>query len=592
MKRLVLAALAVALMAASPLTTRLMAQPADSLAATGAKPLVVVSFSGYAELQKDANYIGQLVEQPQLAQMLDGAIMMGTGGRGLAGVDPNRPWGVVMQADGQAFPTVGFLPVNNIDELVGLLESLDLKVTDKGDGRYEVVTPAQPLAMRFQDGWAYVADSADRLEQLPNNPLQRLGSLPKKYDIAVLVHVVNLPEQIRGQAMGALTMGAAGAAQRQPGESDEEYAMRKMATENAIKQFGKMLDELDKILIGINIDQQQQAALVDVAVSAQPNTSLAQQFAGMKDVKTDFHGFADNEAAVWANWAGTMSDDDAAQAKAYLTQFQTSAEETLAKQDLSEEDLAKAKEMLGKLFDVINENVDAKHSDGGMAVYAGEDRLTLTAGGYLVDGPKLENLVKEFVEQLATEKPEIRTLVKLDTDKHAGVNFHALSVPAEAFDDASEQIKQLMGSPVEAIVGIGPNSIYLSVGKDARSTLRKVIDASQAAKGTSISPAKVVVKLTPILKAVAGAAQQAEVSQATDMVLAAVNKAPGRDKLLVESRPIPNGSMTRITIEEGILRAIGAGVKQAMQNSAAGPGMRPGVVPPQGEHGGFDGGGF
>jgi len=346
-----------------------------------AKPLVTVSFSGYGELQKDAAYLGQLMNNPQMGQMLDAMITMGTGGQGLVSVDPNRPWGVTVQTDADQFPVLGFVPVSDVGKFVDLLKSVDMKVTDNGDGTYTIDTPAnQPLAMRYQNGWAYLADNATRLEQLPADPVKSLGSLPAKYDLAALIHVVNLPQPIRQMISTNLSMGAAMAAQRQPEESDEQFAMRKMATQNAIKQFNRMIEQLDKYLVGLALKRDAGTAMIDVAVSAQPGTELAGQFATMADAKTDFFGFADESAAVWANWARDLTDDEVLQLKAYVAEAQKGAEKGLEEQDLSADDLEKARGMLAELFTVVNENLEAKKTDGLSALKKDE------GGGYRPGG--------------------------------------------------------------------------------------------------------------------------------------------------------------------------------------------------------------
>lgn len=553
----------------TPLLTLLLCLPGlargQDLSTGEAKPLVTVSFSGYEELQKDTAYLGQLLNNPRMGDLLDSVITAGTAGQGLASVDPTRPWGVSVQVLGEQFPVLGFVPVKDVDKFIDLLRALEIQVTDEGDGSYSVVTPARPLAMRYRDGWVYLADKAERLEQLPADPVQGLGSLPKKYDLAVLVHVANLPKSVRQMLKANLGMGAAMAAQRQPGETDEQFAMRKLATQNSIEQINRMLEQLDKLLLGLAVKRKAGTGMIDVAISARTGTDLAGQFATMAEAKTDFFGFADDTAAAWGNWSRTLTEADIAQVKSYLAQAQKNAEAALKEQELSDEELQTAQDMLAELFTIINENLEAKKSDGGFAVYAGADRLTVTGGGSLADGPKLEKLVKDFVEQLAAEQPDIRDLVKLDAETHQGVNFHVVSVPAQKFEDEAERVARLLGDPVRAIVGFGPKSIYLAAGKDASSTLKGIIDDCQADRGKEVSPGKVVVKLTPIIEAVANTAENPQTKQIAQGLAAAVGQAGSKDRLIVETRPIPSGAMTRITLEEGVLRAVGVGVQQGIQ---------------------------
>jgi hypothetical protein len=53
--------------------------------------------------------------------------------------------------------------------------------------------------------------------------------------------------------------------------------------------------------------------------------------------------------------------------------------------------------------------------------------------------------------------------------------------------------------------------------------------------------------------------------QMAGMMKMSLSQSPGKDHVKIETRPIPRGSMTRITLEEGVLRLIGAGAMMAQQ---------------------------
>ncbi len=540
-----------------------------------AKPVVTVLFSGYDALQTDVGYVGQLLGRAELVEALEGVVALGTQGKGLQGLDPKRPWGAVVYSKGAEFPVAVFLPTTDMKALVGTLGALNVEATDQGDGTYQVVTPMQPMVMKEHNGWALLADSAETLSAVPDDPATLLGPLAGKYDLGMTAHVANLPEDMRQMIIAQIGMGAEMGMQQQFDESDEQYALRKAMTERSIEQLTTMVNELDRFLLGISVDAEKSEAVVDVAVSAKAGTKTADQFAQLKDTTTNFAGFDQSDAAVSALVSSEMTDEDVAQLKVVLNGVKASAEEELDKQELGEEEMAVAKKLMDDLFDVLEENVENKVTDGGMIAKLGPDRMTLVAGMQVADGPKIEQLVKQLVEQLVKDQPQAADHINLDAETHSGVNMHVVSIPTVEMEEGAEPMQKLVGNTLDLIVGIGPKSLYLAAGRDAASELKQVIDASAAAPDKTVSPAKVTVALGPIVKMVAELADDESAKQMAGMLELTLSQSPDKDRVKIETRPIPNGSMTRVTLEEGVLRLIGSGVlmaQQMMMDFNGGPG--------------------
>ncbi len=538
--------------------------------AQDAKPVAAISFSGFEALRADVRYLGALMGQPDLAAAMDGLITIGTEGKGLQGLDTKRPWGAVVFSHEEEFSFAVFLPTTDLQALADTLGVLDIRATDQGDGTYEVLTPLLPMVMMERNGWAIMADQAKTFDSLPDDPTTLLGPLVGKYDLGLMAHVANLPDGVRQMVLAQISMGAAMGMQQQPDESDEQYAFRRNMTERSIQQLTTMLNELDRFMLGISVDGEAAAGMIEVAVSAKEGTKTAEQFALLKGTQTNFAGFDQPEAAMSAIASARLTDDDVEQYKSLLEGVQAAATEDLLKQDLSDAEMTLAKRLIVELFAMLEDNIEAKLVDGGMVVKLGPDQLTAVVGMHVTDGPKIEGLVKEFVEQLLKDEPAASDHVKLDAETHAGVNLHMVSVPTEAMDEAAEQMRKLVGAQMNVVVGIGPNSIYLAAGRDAVVELKQVIDASQAEPGKAVSPTRVHVALGPIVKMLAELAEEDSVREMAGMMALNLSQSPGKDRVTVETRPIPNGSVTRITLEEGVLRLIGTGAIMAQQ--MAGPG--------------------
>ncbi len=97
MKKLLSWVMALALLLGTSSIVRSQEQPAGTM-----QPVLVVSLSGYDEIRNDLDWIGKLGSSP-LAEMVDMGLKLQLGVQDFTGLDKSRPWGLVIQTDGQDF---------------------------------------------------------------------------------------------------------------------------------------------------------------------------------------------------------------------------------------------------------------------------------------------------------------------------------------------------------------------------------------------------------------------------------------------------------------------------------------------------------
>ncbi len=554
MRRILLSTLVVALLLGG-----WNASPAQVAPTAGLKPLVTVSFSGYDELKADIEFVGKLGENPQIATQLEGTLKLFTAGKGLAGLDTTKPWGAVIQTDGrQEFPIYGFIPVTDLKQLVSLVGNFlpGGPPEEPTDGVYELETDGPILYVQQKGGWALIASSREELAQVPADPLKVLGGLNQKYDLAVRASIQNVPPAFRQELVEQLRVGAEAGMPRLPGESDEDYAMRQGVAKQVIQQLDAMVGDLDEVLVGWAIDRQTGTSYLDFQVTAVAGSKTAAQFAQPATAKTNFAGFDLPGAALTANSAGTLSDSDVAEAKKAIADVRPKALEELKNQGLSADELKVASEVLSSLLDVVEKTVENKTVDGGMALLLKPDALTFVAGGAIADGAKLETMLKQLAAEAQKKEPEIAKLLTLDAETHQGVRFHTLAVPTEEMDE--EIATKLFGENIDVVVGISETSAYLSVGRDAASTLKQVIDQSKAQPDKQIPPMRISLAAGPIAKFAADVAEDDMAKQMATMIGVMLEQSGGKDHLTLTSKPIPNGAAVRLEVEEGLLKLIGS----------------------------------
>jgi 6-phosphogluconolactonase/glucosamine-6-phosphate isomerase/deaminase len=536
---------------------------AGPAAATEQKPVIVVSFAGYDQLVSSVKVVGGLAGRPEVADMLEGLVMFGTGGRGLAGLDKARPWGLAVYAGEEGkYPIQGFIPATDLKKLISLLPppGANGKLVPDAEGVYEIEGKGQTMYTVQKGPWALVADSREGLKTTPAAPAALLGNLSKKYLLAVQASVQNVPAETRDQFLAQMKMMLDLFTQQKSDESDEQFAARSGMIKQLFAQLHTLSNELDNFVLGLGVDAHTNSIYLDFEITALPGTKTAKQLASAKDAKTNLAGFLLPGAAMTAISAGTSSDADVAQAKTMLAELRTRAIKELdAKDDLSQEKRDLGKQVLDDVLDVLNKTLDTKKSDAGMALLL-DGNPTIVAGAVISDAGKLEKSLK----RLLAETPEqVGAALKIKEDTYEGVMFHVATVPV-----ADEKAAALFGKQVKIAAGFGKNVVYVGAGKDPLKALKQVIDGSKKAPGKSVPAMQLSLAGAPIARFVAQIAPEPSAKENASKIAEILAKSPGKDHVTLTVKAIANGASVRLNVEEGIAKAVGAAAKMHANASA------------------------
>jgi hypothetical protein len=517
------------------------------------KPVATVSFAGYDKLKDNVALIGRLGGNPQLAEGLEKMLQGMTKGKGLAGLDTKRPWAVVAMTDGEmAFPTFGFIPVTNLKQLVAAVQSNPRTVNViKTDGnKYLIRAGMVPLQIRQQGDWAIVTPVNEKLDKLPD-PIKLLGSLPTKYDLAVRISINNMPEQIRQIYLAGIQARAAAELEQKPGETNAQYSGRVVATKWSIQQFTTLVTNLDDILLGWSVDSSVERSHVDLELTAKTGTPLAAQFAKIKPGNTDFAGLRIPGAAATIGKTLSLTDADVAQAKEILAGFHKTLDAEFERQNLSDDQLKASKQTADDMFNVVQKTVEAKRSDGGLALLLDSSGATLVFAGHVVDGGKLNDALRQLVKF----DPESTKAFTLDVETYQGVRFHTFSMPTP-----DPRLVPLVGTTLDGVIGIADDKVLVAAGRNAVATLKKVLDDSKAAPGKEVPPFEINVDVGTIAKFVQavkvddGKPDEPGVNWAF-LFLQQLDTAGDKAHITLTASPIPVGMRVRLEVEEGLLKA-------------------------------------
>ena len=357
--------------------------------------------------------------------------------------------------------------------------------------------------------------------------------------------------------------------QRKEGEDDETYEGRRKMAEAQMQQVERMVNEIDDITFGWAIDAKQQKTYVDFVYRFVAGSKMAKQIASYDKPHTNFAGFYQPDAAVTANFASKadpeLIKEDMEQFSTMIGTMRKQAEKAIDEESELPDDASREalKGAMNDFLDAAEATIEGGQMDGGAAIVLHPDSLTAVAGFLVKDPAKIESGLKKIAE-VGAKEPDFGG-VQWNAANHAGVNFHTMSVPVP---EDQEDARKMLGEKVDVAVGIGPDAVYVAIGRDNLDAINKAIDASRVEPNKEVSPFELSISLGPIMETAAAANEKPEEQETLQAIADMLqNNAQGRDHIRLTGQFIQNGLRYRIEAEEGVLRAVGKGVTEAQRKA-------------------------
>ncbi len=519
-----------------------------------AKPVVVASLAGSDEVLSDILY---LTESAGVGDFGRFAALMAS--PYTAPMDKSRPTGVCMTMAGEDDVRVlSFLPVKDLKMLLMTLEEQIGKPEELGGGVLKVAgnRPA-PMFIKEADGWAFVANRKDHLDDLPKDPVALLDGLDKKYTLALRVNIGNIPAGFREMAVSQLQQGLQDRVAQEL-NSEQAEAMHKLGG-LAVESISQVIQESDHLTLGWEVDKASKKTYLDVNFTAREGTDLAKEMDLIKEGKSSFAGFLLRDAAMTFHGHGTSSKAEVEQVTAMLDQLRGQAMKGIDQDGnlANDEERETAKAVVGQLLDVADATVKAARADCGAALVLKPGSLGFVAGGFVADGEKLADAVKKLAGLAAKKDPNFPG-INFDAETYEGVTFHTAKIPLQK---TNEQVRTILGDPMEVVIGTGKTCAYIAFGKDPIRLLKNILDGSSSDSGKQLPPSQLRLSLSPILAFVAAADPNPQVKAALEAAKAYADN----DAISLTAIPIKNGCAMRLELEEGVLKAVGGAVKGAQQ---------------------------
>jgi hypothetical protein len=466
------------------------------------------------------------------------------------GLDRTRPIGVFVDLDEANQPSVvGCLPIANLEEFIEGV-SIFGEPNDLGDGLYEF-SLGSPIYAQKSGDWLYIAQSEDALEAIDEDMGASLQKMLQKYDIRVKLNPANIPQDMVDMFVGQMEAGVeqSMAAQRES-MSEEEAATAKATSEQMIAQMEDGIKSTESVVMGLMINKAEKKTVLDFGTKFVADSKYAKQMEKAKAAKTPFAGVTQDSSMMNLQVMQLIEPEDLAQLEKVVEASLKQAMKEIDDKNKDPAVAAKAKEYIDRFVDIAMEGAKQGKADAAVDVST-DGPLSIVFSSSVADGAKVEALASDIAKDTANSKMPFK--LQIGTGKHAGVNLHKLTVnlPPEADDS----VRKMFGDSINVAIGTAPKAVHVAIGKSAETSLKAAIDRVAAKPSEPAQMIKMRLTLSQLLNYI----QSIESTPASEAMLNAATA--GNDKITIDSQTVDRGAVMRIVLEDGVVKAIAAGVK-------------------------------
>lgn len=512
------------------------------------RPTVVVGINSIDKLVPDLMYFMRATGQ----QAYGGFITLFANSYG-QGLDKARPIGLTASITDSPQPiTYLMLPISNIDTFFAA-NAQYLTFDELSDGKYSLTVGPSNVYGSLQNNWLYVTQFEEDLKAVPSNPQALLEPLVARYDIGINLNAQSIPQELKDQFVSSMQQGFESAMARQAeGKSAEEVEAARKSGQATMDEFKQLVTNTEQLLIGMNIDQSEKVVQLDFGTKFQEGSDLANQIALQKDLTTKFAGVTKPTDPIQLRYRSKLDEKSIESTKRAMD----AQLEQLDSQLKSSVDDAKAREIIRSFVTAIINALKATMAEGELdGAYAINftNGLNLVALGQIASPDKLEAEVIALIKNHQSENGAPK--LSGDRSDYKGLSFYQGSwdLPQDADFDG---LRKATGDALPFALAFGNNQGGFAFGKDAAANLKLAVDQASASPAPS-TPMDLTIDVLPLLQYVDAFIDDPRANSILQATIAKVTENAEKDTLRVESRAMNNGVVVRLTLEEGVLRAIG-----------------------------------
>jgi len=222
--------------------------------------------------------------------------------------------------------------------------------------------------------------------------------------------------------------------------------------------------------------------------------------------------------------------------------------------DLDDNAKSQVTALANSFVDLLMKTVEEGKLDIGSKAVAEDDQFNFSSGLTVSDGNEAARLFKDLAAKLKSV-PEAPAFA-FDEETYKGVALHSVTIdiPANA-----EEAREVFGKQAIVKIGTAPKAVYFAMGTDSEESIKEFIDGPAETTVPDDRPlGQMQVQLLPFLLFAQTIKSNDIVASMIDML----SQDAETDYVLIEAEAVENGQSSYVEIGEGVLKAIGAGIRE------------------------------
>jgi hypothetical protein len=440
-------------------------------AADSKSPGVLLRVRSLDRLLGDLKHLAVVSGHEEVFRQLDGLLKVRGGGKGIEGIDPDKPFGLYGDIGPNGFDStaVVLVPIADKNAFLDLLTRFGIRVEKGKGGLYNGRLPNIPfgLSLRFANGYAYLTPGDESIVDEDRLLLPgRVFPAGAESLVSFVLWIDRIGDDLK--QLGMVQVGHQLAIIR-----DKDFAGGNRAQAEFWKQAFEVLGDFTRSVlrdgrqleVRLDVDRKSGELSADVSLDGKPNSKLAGTLEELGRSRSLFSGVSAEGSAL--HGLVDLSLPEVAR-KALAGVIDDSVNKGLEK-EADRERRQKAAEFLK----AVTPSLKSGELDGvvDLQVPAGEGKAqTLLLGFKLKDGLALEQALRDLVQGLP---PGDRKRIQFDADKVDDVKIARLDLQK----DLDARGKKAFGD-APAYLAIRADALLFALGENGLTTLKEALAAT------------------------------------------------------------------------------------------------------------------
>lgn len=362
------------------------------------------------------------------------------------------------------------------------LEPIGIEVKLRARGGYYSLSGVYEGWMRMVDEYACIGTYESDIPKGMPHPEESHAELVKRgFDIALELDNREEQTEQRAEDFAVFEENLLDATKPKEGESEAEFALRKVRLKQNLEKFGGLYREAARVTVGWITDIEKEFGRADLYGAALPGTGL-QDFIDM--IATEHSVFAVLEVPEdpVASFRINLPFDETRRrhlAELYEHYRPVAHEKVDVAENITSSEKEPTKKAFDLLFDMLTEGIEVGRLDLFVDMTQTENHHVIIAGVRAADGKKADEIVKLI--------PESHTAwaVEMDVDSVGGTAIHKVDISG----DLPEALRDTFGDSGAVYVGTSADLVWISGGEGSLELLKETITkVNEASPPADVSP--------------------------------------------------------------------------------------------------------